>query len=92
MVTAAARHILTATEEECLKIKAQIEQGADFAVMAKKYSKCPSGRQGGALGDFGPGEMVPEFDRVVFTKEIGVVHGPVKTAFGYHLIEITRRD
>jgi peptidyl-prolyl cis-trans isomerase C len=91
MVMAAARHILTKTEEECKKLKTQIESGADFGDMAKKHSLCPSGKKGGALGEFSPGEMVPEFDTVVFNGAIGVVHGPVKTAFGYHLIEITHR-
>ncbi len=59
--------------------------------MAKEHSKCPSGQQGGALGEFVPGQMVKEFDDVVFTGDIGVVHGPVKTQFGYHLVEITNR-
>lgn len=89
--TAEARHILTKTEDECKKIKEEIAKGADFADMAKKHSLCPSGKKGGALGSFTPGQMVREFDTVVFSKEIGVVHGPVKTQFGYHLIEITKR-
>ena len=91
MVIAAARHILTKTEDECLKIKKQIENGADFADMARKHSECPSGKQGGNLGEFCEGDMVPEFDEVVFNKELGVIHGPIKTQFGYHLIEITKR-
>jgi len=65
---------------------------ADFAEMAKEHSQCPSGEQGGELGEFGPGEMVPEFDSVVFSGEIGKVHGPIQTQFGYHLIEITDRS
>ena len=92
MVRAAARHILTKTEEECLQIKNQVENGADFAEMAKKYSQCPSGKSGGALGEFSPGMMVREFDEVVFSGELGVVHGPVKTCFGFHLIQITKRS
>jgi len=91
MPSAAARHILVNTEEECLKLKNEIEAGADFLESAKKYSKCPSGAEGGSLGEFHPGQMVPEFDKVVFNDEIGKVHGPVKTQFGYHLIEITSR-
>ena len=91
MSSAAARHILVNTEEECLKLKNEIEAGTDFAESAKKYSKCPSGTEGGSLGEFHPGQMVPEFDKVVFNEEIGMVHGPVKTQFGYHLIEITSR-
>ncbi|HVA67036.1 MAG TPA: peptidylprolyl isomerase [Elusimicrobiota bacterium] len=91
MPKAKARHILVKSQEECEKIKKEIEGGADFAEMAKKHSTCPSSRQGGSLGEFGPGEMVPEFDKVVFSAEVGKVQGPVKTQFGYHLIEITGR-
>ena len=91
MPSAAARHILVNTEEECLKLKNEIEAGTDFAESAKKHSKCPSGAERGSLGEFNPGQMVPEFDKVVFNEEIGKVHGPVKTQFGYHLIEITSR-
>lgn len=90
-VKASARHILVPTEEECLALKARIEAGEDFAEIAKKESKCPSGAQGGALGEFGRGRMVPEFDEVVFSGEVGKVLGPVKTQFGYHLLEVTSR-
>lgn len=92
MQTAQARHILVATEKECLQLKQQIESGSDFAKIAKTYSKCPSGQQGGDLGEFTQGQMVKEFDDVVFSAEINKVHGPVKTQFGYHLIEITSRS
>jgi peptidyl-prolyl cis-trans isomerase C len=91
MTRAKARHILVPSQTECESLKKQIEAGADFAEIAKKHSQCPSGRQGGALGEFSPGQMVAEFDRVVFSAELGKVHGPVKTQFGYHLIEITSR-
>ncbi|UCH24187.1 MAG: peptidylprolyl isomerase [Deltaproteobacteria bacterium] len=92
MASASARHILVATQEECEDIKKQIENGADFAELAKERSQCPSGKQGGDLGEFAPGQMVKEFDQVVFTEEIGKVCGPVQTQFGYHLIEITARS
>ena len=92
MATARARHILVDSKDACDKLKTEIEAGADFAEMAKKHSTCPSGRQGGDLGSFRPGQMVPEFDTVVFRDEVGKVHGPVKTQFGYHLIEITSRS
>ena len=92
MATAKARHILVSTEEACEELKQQIEDGADFAHMAKEHSQCPSGKQGGDLGEFSQGQMVPEFDNVVFSAEIGKVHGPVQTQFGYHLIEITDRS
>lgn len=88
---ASARHLLVADEAQCNKIKEDIENGADFAAMAKAHSQCPSGAKGGDLGEFGPGMMVPEFDKVVFNGELGKVHGPVKTQFGYHLLEITSR-
>lgn len=92
MAKAAARHILVDTEEKCNDLKKQIEEGADFAELAKQHSSCPSGQEGGALGTFSPGQMVKEFDTVVFNDEVGKVHGPVKTQFGYHLIEITSRS
>ncbi|MEM7314058.1 MAG: peptidylprolyl isomerase [Planctomycetota bacterium] len=92
MARAAARHILVETEEACLDLKNAIEGGQDFAAVAKEFSACPSGQQGGALGEFSPGQMVQEFDQVVFNEELGKIHGPVKTQFGYHLIEITSRE
>lgn len=92
MARAAARHILVDTVEECARLKQEIEAGADFAEVARKHSRCPSGRDGGSLGVFSQGQMVPEFDVVVFNDEIGKVHGPVQTQFGYHLIEITSRS
>jgi len=88
---ATARHLLVETEAQCNEIKAQIEAGADFAEQAKQYSKCPSGQQGGDLGEFGPGMMVPEFDKVVFSAPLNEVQGPVQTQFGYHLLEVTSR-
>jgi peptidyl-prolyl cis-trans isomerase C len=91
MTTAAARHILVATEESCQDLKDQIENGADFAALAAAHSQCPSGKQGGELGSFSPGQMVREFDEVVFSADVGQVHGPVQTQFGYHLIEVTER-
>ncbi len=91
MATASARHILVASEEVCNDLKTQIEEGGDFAALAAEHSTCPSGKQGGALGEFGPGQMVAEFDAVVFSAEVGTVQGPVKTQFGYHLLEVTAR-
>jgi len=91
MASASARHILVKTEEECNELKNQIENGSDFGEIAKMHSLCPSGQKGGELGEFGPGQMVSEFDTVVFNEEVNKVHGPVKTQFGYHLIEITSR-
>lgn len=92
MAKAKARHILVPTESKCEDIKRKIEGGSDFTEMAKQHSQCPSGRQGGDLGEFTNGQMVKEFDEVVFKEEIGKVHGPIKTQFGYHLIKITNRN
>ena len=92
MTTATARHILVDTEEQCLQLKDRIENGEDFAEIAKEFSSCPSKAQGGDLGQFGPGMMVKEFDEVVFSADVNTLQGPVKTQFGYHLLEVTSRD
>lgn len=89
--TAKAKHILVDTEEEAKNIAKEIENGKSFEDAAKEYSKCPSNASGGDLGSFGRGQMVPEFDAVVFTTEIGKVSEPVKTQFGYHLIKVEER-
>ena len=91
MPSATARHILVDSEEKCLELKATIEAGSDFAVVAKENSSCPSGSSGGDLGSFGPGQMVPEFDTAVFNGEVNKVLGPIQTQFGYHLLEVTSR-
>lgn len=92
MAMASARHILVDTEEQCIALKEQIEGGADFAELAQQHSSCPSGQRGGELGSFGPGMMVREFDEVVFSAPLNTVQGPVKTQFGYHLLEVTQRS
>lgn len=91
MTQASARHILVSTEAECQQLKDKIAAGEDFAALAEKHSSCPSGRSGGELGTFGRGQMVPEFDQVVFSAPLNEVQGPVKTQFGYHLLEVTQR-
>lgn len=88
---ATARHILVENEMICRELKREIEEGADFGDVARENSTCPSGAQGGDLGEFGPGMMVPEFDKVVFSAPVNTVQGPVKTQFGYHLLEVTSR-
>ncbi len=92
MASAKARHILVDKLEDCETIKTEILNGADFAEAAMKHSNCPSGLQGGDLGEFGPGQMVKEFDEVVFSAPLNEVQGPVKTQFGYHLLEVTSRN
>ena len=91
MVQATARHLLVSTEAKCEKLKEEIMAGADFGDVSKANSSCPSGAQGGDLGSFGPGMMVKEFDEVVFSAPLNEVQGPVKTQFGYHLLEVTSR-
>jgi len=91
MATASARHILVDTKEKAEALKTEIEAGKDFAEVAKENSSCPSSAEGGNLGQFGPGQMVPEFDKVCFQEDIGVVH-LVQTQFGYHLVEVTERS
>jgi peptidyl-prolyl cis-trans isomerase C len=91
MPVAAARHILVDTKQECDSLKTQLDGGADFAELAAEHSLCPSGADGGALGEFGPGQMVPEFDKVVFSAPVNSVQ-VVKTQFGWHLVEVTKRS
>ena len=88
---ATARHILVDSEEKCNELKTEIENGTDFGEVAQANSTCPSGNNGGDLGQFGPGQMVPEFDKAVFSGDVGVVYGPIQTQFGYHLLEVTGR-
>lgn len=93
MANVTARHILVDSEEKCNELKSEIENGASFEEIAKQNSQCPSGSEGGDLGEFGPGMMVPEFDEAVFgSDEVGVIKGPVQTQFGYHLLEVTSRS
>ena len=92
MPTASALHILVKTEKQAKELKAQLDKGADFGKLARKHSTCPSGKKGGDLGQFRPGQMVKAFDNIVFKKELLTVHGPVKTRFGYHLIKTLYRN
>ena len=91
MAQATARHILVDTEEFCNELKTKIAGGENFAELARAHSSCPSGASGGDLGSFGPGQMVPEYDKVVVSADLNQVQGPVKTQFGYHLLEVTSR-
>ena len=81
-----AAHILVETEEEALAIKADLEGGADFATTAKEKSTGPSGPNGGSLGWFGQGAMVPSFEAAIVGLDVGAVSAPVQTKFGWHLI------
>jgi peptidyl-prolyl cis-trans isomerase C len=88
---ASACHILVKTKEEAQSIKIQLDKGANFQTLAKKYSLCPSAKKGGDLGEFRRGDMVKAFENVVFKQEILTVHGPIKTQFGFHLIKTLYR-
>ena len=93
---ATASHILikggAEAENKLEDLKKEIgDSPVAFAEAAAKYSSCPSASRGGNLGEFGPGQMVKEFDTVVFNEPVGMVHGPIKTQFGYHLIYISER-
>ena len=83
-----ASHILVATEEEALAIKAELDAGADFAETAREKSTGPSGPNGGSLGWFGPGAMVPSFEAAVIALEVGGVSEPVQTQFGWHIVTL----
>mmetsp|Transcript_5675 Transcript_5675/g.13510 ORF Transcript_5675/g.13510 Transcript_5675/m.13510 type:complete len:117 (-) Transcript_5675:61-411(-) len=92
--SATASHILVKEESKCQELKTDIEGGASFADLAKKHSTCPSGKSGGSLGNFRQGQMVPEFDKVIFdpATEMGKTYGCVKTQFGHHLIQVVKRE
>lgn len=83
-----ANHILVETEDEAKALIAELEAGADFEALAKEHSTGPSGPNGGALGWFGLGMMVPEFEQAVVALEPGAISGPVQTQFGWHVIKL----
>ncbi len=91
--TVSASHILVDSEEKANELLSDINDGKiSFADAAKANSSCPSSQNGGTLGEFGRGQMVPEFDQAVFSMEVGEVRGPVKTQFGYHLIKLDSKN
>ncbi len=82
-----AQHILVENQYEADDLLKKLESGTSFDELAKTYSKCPSGKSGGNLGEFGRGVMVPAFEDATFALAVGAVSGPVRTQFGYHLIK-----
>lgn len=84
-----ASHILVETEQQAQSLMEQVKNGANFADLARQHSRCPSGKQGGDLGAFMRGQMVPEFEQAAFDNPVGALVGPVRTQFGYHLIQRT---
>ncbi|XQW85979.1 peptidylprolyl isomerase [Thalassotalea piscium] len=91
-MAACARHILVKTEKQAQELILKLNKGADFAQLAKKFSTCPSSKKGGDLGEFKKGQMVKAFDDVVFKKEVLKIHGPIKTRFGFHIIQTIYRN
>ncbi len=83
-----ASHILVETQEEALAIKEALDGGASFAATAREKSTGPSGPNGGELGWFGTGMMVPTFEAAVIALEVDEVSGPVETQFGWHIIKL----
>jgi len=84
-----ASHILVDKLSVAQEIKAELDQGANFAKLAESYSSCPSKKRGGDLGSFGKGQMVPEFEKAVYSMKVGDISPPVKTKHGYHIIKRT---
>lgn len=83
------RHILVDSEEAARAILTRIERGEDFAQLAKEFSECPSGQEGGRLGLSEKGTYVEDFEKVAFSLKVGEISDVVKTTFGYHIIEVT---
>ena len=92
--SACASHILVKDKAAANDVQRRLEKGGDFAQLAKKYSQCPSAKKGGDLGEFRKGEMVKPFDQAVFKagSEDKKYIGPVKTRFGYHLIQVLYKN
>ena len=87
-----ASHILVASKEEAENLLLDIKNGVAFEDLAKDYSKCPSGREGGDLRWFGKGMMVKPFEDAAFELEVGQISQPVQTQFGWHLIQLTGKN
>ena len=99
-----ASHILVSTQgvtdeaelaaklESAEGLKKQLDEGGAFDELAAQHSDCPSKQNGGSLGNFGRGQMVPEFEKAAFAQEVGAIGDLVKTDFGYHIIKVTERQ
>jgi len=84
----AAQHILVRTAAEAVQIKKELDKGGSFDYYASRYSLCPSGKNGGYLGYFERGQMVPEFEHKAFAMKVGEVSNPIHTNFGWHIIKV----
>ena len=91
--TVEASHILVDSEDKANEILEKINAGEmTFEAAAQEFSSCPSAQNGGSLGEFGHGQMVPEFDQACFAMEVGAISEPVKTQFGYHIIRLDAKN
>lgn len=86
-----ASHILVKSEKEALDLKKKLKEGEKFAKLAKRFSTCDSKDDGGDLGFFGRGKMAEAFEAAAFKAQPNTIAGPVKTEFGWHLIQVTER-
>lgn len=87
-----ARHILVKTKDEALAVIKELDGGADFMTLAASKSSGPSGPEGGDLGFFGPGQMVPPFEKAAYALPVGTyTKEPVETQFGWHVIQVTEK-
>lgn len=89
---AMAKHILCKDKESAEKVLKELQNGADFAKLAQKYSLCPSKKRGGDLGEIRRGDLVKAVEQVIFKQALKKIHGPVKSKFGYHLIHVYFRQ
>lgn len=87
MNTISARHILVGQEYEARDLKRHLDEGKTFQEIAQKFSTCPSAKSGGDLGEFGRGRMVAPFEEAAFNLKVDEISEPVRTRFGYHLIQ-----
>tara|TARA_R110001592_G_scaffold323435_1_gene602666 strand:- start:1469 stop:1741 length:273 start_codon:yes stop_codon:yes gene_type:complete len=89
---AMAKHILSKDKETSEKLLQELKKGADFSKLAQRHSLCPSKKRGGDLGEIRKGDLVKSVEQVIFKQELKKIHGPVKSKFGYHLIQVYFRD
>lgn len=89
---AMAKHILCKDKALALKLLEELKQGADFANLAKRHSSCPSKKRGGDLGEIRRGDLVKPVELVIFKQPLNKIHGPVKSKFGFHLIQVYFRQ
>lgn len=89
---AMAKHILSKDKETSEKLLLALNNGGDFSSLAQKHSLCPSKKRGGDLGEVRKGDLVKPVEQVIFKQALKKIHGPVKSKFGYHLIQVYFRQ